>query len=124
MDGAVHSLRPKLDETTWRRLIEPNDGNVLPDWKTMRARFPADSADEKKALAKVLEENQALIAALEEQLHEHAALLGVASKLTKDVDQAEERTEELKRLLETYKVRNKKLRDELGLRPGAVPRQP
>jgi len=116
LDGGVQAFRPKLDETTWRHLIEPNDGNVLPDWKTLRARFPADSEEEKKTLSKLAEDNQALIAALEEQLHEHAALLGMANKLNKDVERAAEQAEELKRLVEAYKAKNRKLRDELGLR--------
>jgi RNA polymerase sigma factor (sigma-70 family) len=125
MDGGVQAFRPKLDETTWRHLIEPNDGNVVPDLKTLRARFAADSEEEKRTLAKLVEDNQELIATLEEQLHEHAALLGMASKLNKDVEQAEEQAEELKRLVETYKLKNRKLRDELGLRrtgPVEVPK--
>jgi RNA polymerase sigma factor (sigma-70 family) len=127
MDGGVQAFRPKLDETVWRHLIEPNDGNVLPDFKTLRARFAADSEEEKKLLDKIVEDNQALIATLEEQLHEHAALLGLASKLNKDVERAAEQAEELKRLVETYKLKNRKLRDELGLkrdRPVEVPRKP
>ena len=119
--------RPKLDETTWRHLIEPNDGNVLPDWKTLHARFPADSEEEKKTLAKLAEDNQTLIAALEEQLQENVALLGMANKLNKDVERAEEQAEELKRLVEAYKAKNRKLRDELGLRrdrPVEVPKKP
>jgi RNA polymerase sigma factor (sigma-70 family) len=127
MDGGVQAFRPKLDETVWRHLIEPNDGNVLPDLKTLRARFAADTEEEKKALDKLVEGNQALIAILEEQLHEHAALLGMASKLNKDVERAEEQAEELKRLVEAYRAKNRKLRDELGLRrdrPVEVPKKP
>ena len=125
LDGAVHPLRPKMDETTLRRLIEPNDGNFLPEWKTMNARFPADSDDEKKALAKLLEDNLTMIAALEEQLREQAALLGLANKLPKDVERAEEQAEQLKWALETVKAWNRKLRDDLGHRPGApVPKKP
>ncbi|HKB06504.1 MAG TPA: hypothetical protein VKD90_30190, partial [Gemmataceae bacterium] len=124
LDGGVHALRPNLDETTLRRLIEPNDGNVLPALKTLRARFPADTDDEKKALARLIEENQALIAAVEEQIAEQAALLGLTNKLTKDVDHAEAQQEQLRRLLDNLKVKNKKLRDEIGLRPGApVPKK-
>jgi hypothetical protein len=128
MDGGVQAFRPKLDEAVWRHLIEPNDGNVLPDLKTLRARFAADTEEEKKkALDKLVEGNQAMIAILEEQLHEHAALLGMASKLNKDVERAEEQAEELKRLVESYKAKNRKLRDELGLRrdrPVEVPKEP
>ncbi|HKB04137.1 MAG TPA: DUF1559 domain-containing protein, partial [Gemmataceae bacterium] len=125
LDGSVSAFRPNLEEQTLRRLIEPNDGNILPDFKTLRARFAADTDEDKKALAKLVEENQALVAALEEQLREHAALLGLTGQLAKDVDTAEERRDELQRMLEAFKARNKKLRDEIGLRPGAgVPKRP
>jgi hypothetical protein len=121
LDGAAYALRPKLDETTWRRLIEPSDGNVLPEWDILKARFPADSAEEKKALGKLLTENEALIAAVEEQLREHAALLRLT---TTDTERAAEQADELKRLLEVWKAKNRKLRDELGLRPGAAVPKP
>jgi RNA polymerase sigma factor (sigma-70 family) len=124
LDGRAVALRPKLDETAWRRLIEPNDGLVLPEWNDLKARFPADSEDEKKALAQLLEDNETLIAGVEEQLREHAALLRLTSKVTKDVERAAEQADELKRLLEVWKLKNRKLRDELGLRPGPVPEKP
>ena len=118
LDGSVHGLKPNLDETTLRRLISPNDGNVVPALKTLRVNFPADTEAEKKALAKLLEQNQALIAALEEQISEHAALLALANKLTKDVDRAEEEQERIKKMIDTLKAKNQKLRDEFGLRGG------
>ena len=98
-DGSVHGLKPNLDETTLRNLISPNDGNIVPGLKTLRVNFPADTEAEKKVLAKLLEQNQALIAALEEQISEHAALLALANKLTKDVDRAEEEQDRIKKEL-------------------------
>ena len=124
LDGIVHGLRPNLDETTLRRLIEPSDGLQLPEVKTLRARFAADTEEEKKALARMVEENEALIAAIEVQIAEHAALLVLNNKLTKDLDRAEEQQDHLRRMLDALKVKNKKLRDEVGLRPGApVPKK-
>jgi hypothetical protein len=123
LDGVVHSLRPNLDETTLRRLIEPSDGQVLPAVKSLRARFAADSEDEKKALARMLEDNQKLIAAVERQIAENAALMGLTNKLTRDLEKAEDLNERLTEMVNALKARNKKLRDEIGLRPGApVPR--
>jgi hypothetical protein len=119
LDGSVHGLRPNLDEITLRRLIEPNDGSVLPAVKTLRARFPADTEEEKKALARLLEQNQALIAALEEQISEYAALLALNNKLTRDLDRAEEEQDRLNKMVNDLKAMNKKLRDDLGLRRGA-----
>ena len=120
LDGIVHGLRPNLDETTLRRLIEPNDGAVLPAVKTLRARFAADTEEEKKALTRFVEENETLIAAIEEQIREQSALLVLTNKLTKDLDRAEEQQDHLRRMLDNLKVKNKKLRDEVGLRPGAL----
>jgi hypothetical protein len=121
LDGTAHSLKPDLDERTMRRLIEPTDGQVIPAVKTMRARFPADTEEDKKALVRMLEQNQALIAALEEQISEHASLLALSNKLTRDIERAEEEQERLQRLLDSLKTMNKKLRDDLGLRRGAAP---
>jgi hypothetical protein len=120
LDGSAVALRARLDESAWRRLIDPNDGEQLPDWKNLRARFLADSADEKKELAKVLAENAELIAAVEAQLREHAALL----QLSKDGEGAAEQSEELKEMLKALKARNRKLREELGVRPGGPPEAP
>ena len=119
LDGSAYAMRPDLDEQTWRALIDANDGRVLPDWKTLRARFPTDSAEEKKALAKLLDDNQALVGKLEEHLKEHAALLGLTNKLVKDLDRAEEEQARIQDMLERLRTLNKKMRDDLGLRPGA-----
>jgi RNA polymerase sigma factor (sigma-70 family) len=119
MDGAALRLRPDLDEVIWRGLIDATDGQVIPGAKTLRAQFPADSAEEKKALARTLEENQAMIVKLEEQFKEHAALLGLASKVTKDLDRAETEQARIQEMLERLRLSNKKMRDDLGLRPGA-----
>jgi hypothetical protein len=35
-DGTTHTLRPDLDETTTRRLIERADGHPIPDLRTLR----------------------------------------------------------------------------------------
>lgn len=118
-DGTVHGLKPNLDEATLRALISPNDGNAVPALKTLRVSFPADTEAEKKVLAKLLEQNQALIVALEAQIAEHAALLALANKLTKDIDRAEEEQARIKAMIDTLKSKNKKLRDEFGLRGGA-----
>ena len=117
LDGSVRSLRPKLDEAIWRRLIEPNDGQVLPDGKAIHARFPADSAEEKKALARLIEDNQLLIAMIEKLSAENATLLRAHGKHTKDLERAEESKEWLERQLESLRAVNQKYRGELGITP-------
>lgn len=127
LDGAAYTLRPDLNEKLLKMLITPNDGNVTPAMTTLKARFPADSDDERKALAKVLEENQLLIAAIEKLLKEHAALLATINGVTKELTRAEEQQEELRVMLEALKAKNKKLRDEMGYRPNgpiSVPKLP
>jgi hypothetical protein len=118
-DGSVHSLKPGLNQNTMRSLIVPNDGQVVPALKTLRTTFPADTEEAKKTLAKLLEQNLELIAVLEKQIAEHAALLALTNKLTKDLDRAEEEQERLNSMIESLKAKNKKLRDELGLRGGS-----
>ena len=75
LDGAAYGLKPDLDEKTLRHLIEPNDGNVVPPLKTLRAHFAADTEEEKKALARIRDDNKALIATRETQTKEFADLL-------------------------------------------------
>lgn len=118
LDGTAYSLKPDLDENTLRKLITPNDGQVVPAIKSLRATTPADSEEEKKALGKLLEQNQELIALLETQFADHAALLALANRLTKDLDRAEEQQEQLRAMIENLKLKNKKLRDDLGLGSG------
>jgi len=117
LDGRTHGLRPNLDEKTMRRLIEPNDGGELPEVRSLRARFVADAQEEKKALARLLEENDILIAAIEHQAAEHAKLLKFMNKSPRDLDRAEEVQEQLKTSLEILRVRNQKYRAELGFTP-------
>lgn len=125
LDGSAYTLRPNLDEKTLKNMILWQDGTVIPAVHMLRARFAADSEEEKKALAKLLDENQVLIAAIEQQLKEHVALLATLNGVTKEVTRAEDQQEELRAMLEAMKARNKKLRDEMGLRPGAaVPKLP
>ena len=116
-DGRTHGLRPDLDERTMRRLIEPNDGGELPEVRTLRARFVADAQEEKKVLARLLEENEILIAAIERQAAEHATLLKFMNKTPRDLDRAEEVQEQLKTSLDILRVRNQKYRAELGFTP-------
>jgi hypothetical protein len=118
MDGTVYGLKPDLNEHVWRNLINANDGLPNPGWKELRAQFPVDTEEEKKALAKLLEDNQALITKLEEQFKEHTALLGLTGKLTKDIDRAEADQARIQQMIENLRAMNKKMRDDLGLRPG------
>jgi hypothetical protein len=124
LDGRAHGFRPKLDETVWRHLIEPNDGNVLPGWTDLKGRFVADSAEEKKALARLLEDNEVMIAAIEKLAEENAALLRAYGKSTRELDKAEASSEWLKRQLEVQRAINLKYRGELGLTPTQrIPRE-
>jgi hypothetical protein len=123
MDGSTYSLKPDLDEKTLRHLIEPSDGNEVPALKTLRAQF-AESVEEKKALAKTLEDNASLIATFDAQSKEFADLLRLWNKMTRDIDQAEDTRERLRMLLEQFKALNLKYRNELGIGPrGSIPKE-
>jgi hypothetical protein len=67
-DGSAHTLRRDLDEKTLRRLIETADGNVV-STEDARATFPL-TAEDLKAIAELVKENEGLIAAVSEQFKE------------------------------------------------------
>jgi RNA polymerase sigma factor (sigma-70 family) len=124
LDGAAHALRPNLDETTLRRLIEPNDGQVTPEVKTLRARFPVDTEEERKAIARLVKDNEDLIATIERLSAENAKLLRWHSQSTRDTEQTEAAQDALRRNLEILKAWNQKYRAELGFTPNqALPKE-
>jgi RNA polymerase sigma factor (sigma-70 family) len=116
-DGSTHALKPKLGEKTLRYLIEPSDGNVIPEWDTMHVRFPADTAEEKKALARLVGENQEAIRQMEKLMAENAVLLRKYTEATGDVEQAEQMQKWLQHRLDELRAVNKKFRDEFGMKP-------
>ncbi|HEX3148005.1 MAG TPA: sigma-70 family RNA polymerase sigma factor [Gemmataceae bacterium] len=115
LDGATHPLKLNIDEKTTRHLIEPNDGNVVPDFKTLRARFAADSDEEKKALEKFHADSKATLDAIEKLHTESIELLRVYAGNTKDLQQAEETQERLKSKLQDLRALIDEYRRELGL---------
>ena len=117
LDGGAHAFRPNLDETTLRRLIEPNDGQVTPEVKTLRARFPVDTEEEKKAIARLVKDNDDLIATIERLSAENARLLRWYSQTARDMEQTEAAQEAIRRKLEILKTWNQKYRAELGFAP-------
>lgn len=72
-DGASHPLRPDIDSKTLRRLIEIADGEPV-SFDELRSKFPL-SAEDKKALQKILQENEKLIADLTDQLKDQQKLM-------------------------------------------------
>lgn len=122
--GDTWAVKPDIGELILRRMIERNDGDVVPDLKTIRPSFPAEAAEEKAMLARTLDANAALLAETDEVLKEYMALKKLRNSLTNDVEKARDMTQELKRFLDTFKPRVKKERDELGLRPGAKVPEP
>jgi RNA polymerase sigma factor (sigma-70 family) len=119
MDGTANALKRDIDPRVLRDLIGMDDGNVTPDLKTLQARFPAESAEEKQQLADLIAANDRLIDEIDSVLKVHVELLRAANGFARDFDRAEEHADELKRMLDTLKAKNKKLRDDLGLRRDA-----
>jgi hypothetical protein len=119
LDGVVRSVKPDLGEATWRLLIEREDGHNIPDLKALRPSFPAEAAEEKAILAKTNFENRERIAELEALLKEHTALLKLRNVAQSDLEKARALSEELKRMIDTYKPRIQFERNNLGLRPDA-----
>jgi RNA polymerase sigma factor (sigma-70 family) len=73
---------------------------------------------EAAALKDQLTQNQKLIEELERLTKEQIELLGTVNRLTKDLNRAKKNEEDLKKIRESFRGMNKKLRDELGLREG------
>jgi len=117
LDGQAYPLKPNIDETTLRRLIEPNDGQVTPELKTLRARFPVDTEEEKKAIARLVKDNEDLIATIERLSAENAKLLRWYSQSAGDMEQTEATQDALRRKIEILKAWNQKYRAEFGFTP-------
>jgi hypothetical protein len=120
MDGASHALTRDIPVDVARHLIERADGIPTPELKTFRAPLTAETPEEKAALKKLLERNQKLIAEIDELMREHVKLLGTKNQVIGDWDLAEEQAEKLKQIADALRAKNKQIRDDLGLRPGAT----
>ena len=72
-DGAVHVLKPDLDETTLRRLIERADGEAV-SFDELGAKFSL-SKEEVKEAQDLLKENEKMILEIASQLREQQKLL-------------------------------------------------
>jgi DNA-directed RNA polymerase specialized sigma24 family protein/Tol biopolymer transport system component len=118
VDGTSHWLKPSMGEYAWRRYVERDDGMNI-DHAAQRAAFKADSAEEKETLVKQQKANLMKIQALEEAFTEQIALLKLQNALELDPEKNHALGDILERMLETFVPRNKKLRNELGLRPNA-----
>jgi len=101
-----------------RALIVMNDGIPTPPLKDFRAAMPADSPDEKARLARQIVENQQVIEKIDRLMVEHLDLLALQSKLTSDLGQFEDQYEQLRQVADQLKVKNKKIRDDIGLKEG------
>src|SRR5262249_15524639 len=77
------------------------------------------SEEERAERERQSQEYQNLIFRLEKLTQEHAALLALRNKVTKDADTAEEQRRQILAMIEALEAKNKQLRDDLGLRPGA-----
>lgn len=116
MDGSAHALTRNLDAKVLRALIIMNDGMVTPSLKELRAATPADTPEEKARLKKQVDENQQLIEQIDRLLAEHRDLLALQNKLTSDLGQSEDEHERLQQLIDQLKLKNKKIRDSIGLK--------
>jgi hypothetical protein len=119
MDGSAHAWRRNLDAKTFRALIVMNDGTVTPPLKNFRAAMPADSPDEKLRLKKQIDENQEVIDQIERLMKEYRDLLALQNKLIGDLSDSEDQHEYLRQMVNQLKLRNKKIRDDIGLKDGA-----
>jgi RNA polymerase sigma factor (sigma-70 family) len=120
MDAAVHALTRDIPVDVARHLIERADGIPTPELKKFRAPLTAVTPEEKAALQKLLDRNQELIAEIDQLMKEHVKLLGTKNQVIGDWNLAEEQAEKLKQIADGLRAKNKQIRDDLGLRPGAT----
>src|SRR5262245_25089876 len=118
MDGSAHALRRNLDARMLRSLIIMNDGIPTPSLKEIRAATPADTPEEKARLQKQIDENQQVIEQMERLMAEYLDLLALQNKLTSDLGQSEDQQERLRQIVDQLKLKNKQIRDDIGLKEG------
>jgi RNA polymerase sigma factor (sigma-70 family) len=117
-DGAVHAIKPDVDETSLRRLVERADGEVI-NFDDLKAKFPLTKEDVKEA-QELLKQNEKLFTAIAEQLREQQKLLEQAVKQNPngikgiDLQRWVGAKMELERVLEELKRETEELRKELG----------
>jgi RNA polymerase sigma factor (sigma-70 family) len=118
-DGAYHSLKPDTGELILRRLIERNDGQVMGDLAAMRPVFPADTNVEKLILDLQSKQTLMLLNQIERLQADSIALMRLKINLTNDLEKTKDIQQQLNDLIRALEARNKKDRDDLGLKPGA-----
>jgi RNA polymerase sigma factor (sigma-70 family) len=118
MDGVAHALRRAIGEADFRHLIEMDDGNPVPDLKSMRAPMKAETPEDKAALREQHARNRERAAEVEKLLKEYVELLGGAGA-SDDLVAAEDQAERLDLLIKELRAKNKAIRDEKTGRGGA-----
>jgi predicted nuclease with TOPRIM domain len=118
MDGSAHALKRNLDAKVLRALIIMNDGTPTPSLKELHAATPADTPEEKVRLQKQKEENQQVIEEMGRLMADYRDLLALQNSLTNDLGQSEDQQERLRQIVNQFKVKNKQIRDDIGLKEG------
>lgn len=81
LDGSTWSMKPNLDESILRLLIEHDDGQPIPDRATLQADLPL-TQEELTSAQDSLKENERLIDQIGKQLHEQQRLLVELGKIS------------------------------------------
>ncbi len=118
LDGSTYSLRRNIDPKVLRIFIGMNDGEIPPDLNNMRASTQAETPEEKAELENLVRENQKLVDEIQQLMKEHTDLLALQTHIEKDPSKAEDLRDRLKQIAEQMRLKNKQMRDNLGLRPG------
>jgi len=120
MDISAHALKRDIDPDVIRRLIMMTDGEQTPPLDTLRPPLapPAETEAEKRELRKKIDENQVLVNRIRELMKEQADLLDLQNRIAKNIDQAEDAGDWLRKILDELQPRNKKFRDDVGLPAG------
>ena len=80
-DGAVYHLRPDIGGAVLKNYITPNGGEVARRIRVAQGPLPGRvRRKRRKALARLLEENEVLVAAIAKELEEHATLVSLPTR--------------------------------------------
>lgn len=109
LDGSAVALSRTLDAKVLHNLIGMDDGNVTPNLKSLYARRPAETPQEKAALKTLIDRNQKLIDESEGLMKEYFHLMRKKNGSAEDFTQVEEQAELLRQMIEGLKGMNRNL---------------
>jgi RNA polymerase sigma factor (sigma-70 family) len=112
LDGQTFAMKPDVDPESLSRLVQMNDGFVVPARKSLQARLPVETDADRAELKRLMEANEKLIAQSERLLKEQIELLRKHNADANDFTQVEALADRMKQLISDLTSENRQLRSE------------